>query len=468
MPAITNQPATYTAGEQVTVSLAGITNAAGQPINGAIYYADVLKPLLHKSIESWQSINKFNSTVKGGTAIYSLGIIMTTQDNDETGANINGVQADQISINLDYDKSIFYEVPLVNLARLGIDTTGALDTRGITLDAAYLMNWELGAAQAYTRYIYFKNLQLATNAAKNRVKDNSFIVDPETNTVDSGGLINIVFPSRQTASLDAYRAAWKALVDPLTMTSNLVSSYYTGINSDEFTVLISPRAKNALILAKSNLGSNMSFELLRDGEGERMILAGYNCMEAPFLGTSIAKGVVDKDEAFDFTGIDILPVHKEALAFPIVDILKTMMINPNNGNPRSLHKFAVNKDGGKAIRPQLVIGFSVTYGNLYPDQAVYNQEMGLLLTHLNTAANAVVAADAAPLAAPLETLIKAYTGPKTVIDVANVSTPTTNPVNAATVTTPTAFTASFTVPVLSGKSAQPTLTQGATAYYKNA
>lgn len=100
------------------------------------------------------------------------------------------------------------------------------------------------------------------------------------------------------------------------------------------------------------------------------------------------------------------------------------------------------------------------------DQATYDAELLALTQWLY--GQTIVAASGSPLAAPLIAEVKAYTGAKTVIDIDNIASVLTTPTNAATVTSPTAFQSNFTIPVLSGKSADARPQIGIISNYKNA
>lgn len=99
------------------------------------------------------------------------------------------------------------------------------------------------------------------------------------------------------------------------------------------------------------------------------------------------------------------------------------------------------------------------------DEGTYATELAGLIAFAST--QVVVAANGAPLATPLQAALRAYVGAHTVADTANIVVNSTTPVNAATVTANTAFTASITVPVVSGKSAI-AATVTVSPQYKNA
>lgn len=449
-------------GTVVTVKANEILDSTGQPLNGNVIYKEAQEVISNKKLSKIFEINKYNEKITGGTVVYTLGNRLYTHDLDDTGATVQVGSANQKTLLLDYMKSLVYEKPINDLILFETSTEESK-----TLSGDLIVGWYKEIAEAVERYKFCKNLALAVKGAKDRPADSTLITNVDTMAQDLGGLIPLVFPLNNS-SFDQWRQAFANLATVINMTENMISDQYFGIDPKDFKILISPRVKTKLQLALANLGSELSALSLKQGEGDIMLFNGFETHVVPFLGTNVPVGQIDKKEAFDFTGVDIIMVHREALAFPCAEYMNTVAINFNSGNPRTIVKFKTNKDGGAILREKLVIGFSVSFGELNPDQATYNAERAELETYLADAANAIVAANGVALATPLDVAIKAYTGSKTVLDVANVANIITNPVNAATVSAATAFTFSATIPVVAGKKAIANPLSLARAYYKNA
>lgn len=172
---------------------------------------------------------------------------------------------------------------------------------------------------------------------------------------------------------------------------------------------------------------------------------------------------------------------KVTITTPMLGLLVLNSKTPQALEPIRIVKFVSSEANQNGFANKLLLasyfGTIIEWGNsadiitiikgpIKPDQATYNAEILALTQWLY--GQTIVAAPNSPLAAPLITAVKAYTGAKTVIDIDNIASVTTTPTNAATVTGDTPFQVSFTIPVLSGKSADALPQLGIISNYKNA
>lgn len=83
-----------------------------------------------------------------------------------------------------------------------------------------------------------------------------------------------------------------------------VTEEYIGLDKEDGVLIVSPDFYNTILLSTTNLGSDRS--ALKLENGEVMMIGGIKVMMAPFLGRTYSAGALDKDEAFDFQGANVI------------------------------------------------------------------------------------------------------------------------------------------------------------------
>lgn len=299
----------------------------------SVKYLKNLKVLLSKRVALINATVENREQLDAGTAIYNITKRNITQDY-KRGAGENDVTAIRTEqILLDKSKEINYEIETLDLKRLG----AKFEDGGITISDSYASGWIDAKAKSVEIYLVAKLLSLAVKTAK----DN--------------GIINIALPS--TPKIDDYRMLlWLKISNTLATLKARINDEYIGTDEEDYTLWVSSFFKPLVLLANANLGSESSSQAL--ASGKVLEIGGIKIMECPWLGRNYPAGVIDKQEGFNFLGCDAVLVHKEALAFPFNRGQDNTFILQTNGNIKNFHKFLVSE--GKALRPDLVKGFTVT------------------------------------------------------------------------------------------------------------
>lgn len=325
----------------VTIQSTTINDPAGTggKLDLSVKYWKILGVLLSKKVALINATVQNRDQVDAGTAIYFAAQRNITQNYLKgVGAN-DTTTARNIQVTLDKAKEINFEIETLDLKRLG----AKLENNSVTVGDELVGQWIDAKAKAVEVYLLAKLLQLGVNTA-----------------VDNG-ITNLTLPA--TPSVNDYRQnVWLPIVNTLANLKALVSDELIGTDEEDFYLWVSPRFKNSILLATTNLGSDISTKALIDGSITE--IGGIKCVEATFLGNSYPASTtypygraLDKQESFDFTSCDAVLIHKEALAFPFNRGQENVFVLQGNGNIKNFHKFLVNTDGGIALRKELVKGF---------------------------------------------------------------------------------------------------------------
>lgn len=325
----------------VTIQSTTINDTAGTggKLDLSVKYWKILGVLLSKKVALINATVQNRDQVDAGTAIYFAAQRNITQNYLKgTGTN-DTTSARNIQVTLDKAKEINFEIETLDLKRLG----AKLENNSVTVGDELVGQWIDAKAKAVEVYLLAKLLQLGVNTA-----------------VDNG-ITNLQLPA--TPSVNDYRQnVWLPIVNTLANLKALVSDELIGTDEEDFYLWVSPRFKNSILLATTNLGSDISTKALIDGSITE--IGGIKCVEATFLGNSYPASTtypygraLDKQESFDFTGCDAVLIHKEALAFPFNRGQENVFVLQGNGNIKNFHKFLVNTNGGVALRKELVKGF---------------------------------------------------------------------------------------------------------------
>ncbi|WP_425380894.1 hypothetical protein [Spiroplasma endosymbiont of Polydrusus pterygomalis] len=299
----------------------------------SVKYLKNLKVLLSKRVALINATVENREQLDAGTAIYNVTKRNITQDY-KRGAGENDVteiRTEQILLNK--SKEINYEIETLDLKRLG----AKYEDGGIIISDSYVSGSIAAKAKSVEIYLVAKLLQLAVKTAK----DN--------------GIINIALPS--TPKIDDYRMLlWLKISNTLATLKARINDEYIGTDEEDYVLWVSSFFKPLVLLSTTTLGSDSASQALKDGK--IVEIGGIKIIECPWLGRNYPAGVIDKQESFNFLGCDAVLVHKEALAFPFNRGQDNTFVLQTNGNVKNFHKFLVSD--GKALRPDLVKGFTVT------------------------------------------------------------------------------------------------------------
>lgn len=299
----------------------------------SVKYIKNLKVLLSKRVSLINATTENREQLDSGTAIYNVTKRNITDDYS-SGAGANDVTAIRtVQILLDKSKQIEFEYETLDMKRYG----AKFEEGAITIADSYVSGWIDGKAKSVEIYLVAKLLALGVKTAK------------------ENGIINIALPSNP--KIDDYRMLlWLKISNTLATLKARINDEYIGTDEEDYTLWVSSFFKPLVLLATTTLGSDSASQSLKDGK--IVEIGGIKIVECPWLGRNYPTGVIDKKEGFNFLGCDAVLVHKEALAFPFNRGQDNTFILQTNGNVRNYHKFLVSE--GKALRPDLVKGFTVT------------------------------------------------------------------------------------------------------------
>lgn len=316
----------------------------------SVKYLKNLKVLLSKRVSLINATTENREQLDAGTAIYNITKRNITDDYS-SGAGANDVTAIRtVQILLDKMKQIEFEYETLDMKRYG----AKFEDGAITIADSYVSGWIDGKAKSVEIYLVAKLLALGVKTAK------------------ENGIINIALPSNP--KIDDYRMLlWLKISNTLATLKARINDEYIGTDEEDYTLWVSSFFKPLVLLATTTLGSDSASQALKDGK--IVEIGGIKIVECPWLGRNYPTGVIDKKEGFNFLGCDAVLVHKEALAFPFNRGQDNTFILQTNGNVRNYHKFLVSE--GKALRPDLVKGFTVT-SNVDIATAIENTNLGAI------------------------------------------------------------------------------------------
>ncbi|WP_342276439.1 hypothetical protein [Spiroplasma endosymbiont of Nebria brevicollis] len=316
----------------------------------SVKYIKNLKVLLSKKVALINATTENREQLDSGTAIYNITKRNITRDYTAGAGSNNLTAMNTIQILLDKKKEINLEEETLDLKRLG----ARYEDGNVIVSDSLASSWIDAKAKSVEIYLVAKLLSLAVKTAK----DN--------------GIINIALPSNP--KIDDYRMLlWLKISNTLATLKARISDEYIGTDEEDYTLWVSSFFKPLVLLANSNLGSESSSEAL--ASGKVLQIGGIKIVECPWLGRNYPVGVIDEQEGFNFLGCDAVLVHKEALAFPFNRGQDNTFVLQTNGNIKNFHKFLVSD--GKALRPDLVKGFTVTT-NVDIATAIENTNLGAI------------------------------------------------------------------------------------------
>lgn len=299
----------------------------------SVKYIKNLKVLLSKRVALINATIENREQLDAGTAIYNITKRNITEDYTAgTGAN-NLTAVNTVQILLNKKKEINFEEETLDLKLLG----ARYEDGNVLVSDSLASSWIDAKAKSVEIYLVAKLLSLAVKTAK----DN--------------GIINIALPSNP--KIDDYRMLlWLKISNTLATLKARINDEYIGTDEEDYVLWVSSFFKPLVLLSTTTLGSDSASQALKDGK--IVEIGGIKIIECPWLGRNYPAAVIDKQESFNFLGCDAVLVHKEALAFPFNRGQDNTFVLQSNGNVKNFHKFLVSK--GKALRPDLVKGFTVT------------------------------------------------------------------------------------------------------------
>ncbi|WP_339046793.1 hypothetical protein [Spiroplasma endosymbiont of Colias croceus] len=299
----------------------------------SVKYIKNLKVLLSKRVALINATVENREQLDAGTAIYNITKRNITEDYTAGAGANNNTASDSIQILLNKKKEINFEEETLDLKLLG----AKYEDGNLLVSDSLASSWIDAKAKSVEIYLVAKLLSLGVKTAK----DN--------------GIINIALPSNP--KIDDYRMLlWLKISNTLATLKARINDEYIGTDEEDYVLWVSSFFKPLVLLSTTTLGSDSASQALKDGK--IVEIGGIKIIECPWLGRNYPAGVIDKQESFNFLGCDAVLVHKEALAFPFNRGQDNTFVLQSNGNVKNFHKFLVSE--GKALRPDLVKGFTVT------------------------------------------------------------------------------------------------------------
>lgn len=299
----------------------------------SVKYIKNLKVLLSKRVALINATIENREQLDAGTAIYNITKRNITEDYTAGAGANNQTAMNTIQILLDKKKEINFEEETLDLKRLG----ARYEDGNVLVSDSLASSWIDAKAKSVEIYLVAKLLSLAVKTAK----DND--------------IIKIALPSNP--KIDDYRMLlWLKISNTLATLKARINDEYIGTDEEDYVLWVSSFFKPLVLLSTTTLGSDSASQALKDGK--IVEIGGIKIIECPWLGRNYPAGVIDKQESFNFLGCDAVLVHKEALAFPFNRGQDNTFVLQSNGNVKNFHKFLVSE--GKALRPDLVKGFTVT------------------------------------------------------------------------------------------------------------
>ena len=298
----------------------------------ALEYVKILPVLMSKNVGNMVATIANATQMNSGTAIYYKSRRNFVKNYKRQETTPDPVKVFYEYVNLDQEKILTYTFETLDLTRLGVKFT----SDSMTISEAFLTSWVQGRAKSFEAYIHAKATMLAVEAGT------------------ESGVLDLNVDSTKTTDWAELKAqVWAPLADLKADFMGMVSSTFIGIDAEDLIFIVSPKLVNRLILTVTNYSDSARGALLRGEIGE---IAGLRIQVNNFLGKKYSTNTFDQDETFDFSSLDGILLHKEALGVPwnMGQLMTT--IQPNTGNPNFIHKFLVNSKGGIVLRPQLVKG----------------------------------------------------------------------------------------------------------------
>ena len=310
-------------------------------IDLSIQYIKQLYIHMNKRVALMNATTENITSVAGGTAIYYISRRNIVRDYSAGKKLPDAVHEFQVQIVLDQRKEILFSYESLDLLLLGAQFKGD----NLIVSQAFVNGWLDGRAKSVEAYFYAKLTELAVKT----IQSQESIIDLN---IDS---------SKQSEIAELRAQVWLPIANKIAELQSLVTSTYIGLSPEDYTLWVSPKLANYLLLSTTTLGGDSSKKSLEDGV--IMEIAGIKIIQNPFIGKDYGINTFDQLETFDFTAVDGMLIHKESLAFPFnKGVIKTT-IDPLNGNFNFLHKFVVNKNGGQALRPSTISGFKLNISN---------------------------------------------------------------------------------------------------------
>lgn len=333
---------TLNPGTQYTITANTVFDGSGNTINLGIIYKKSLSVLMSKRIGLINAtVENYTTMGMAGVAKYYVARRNISRDYTAGTEAPDEVSTRPVNVPLDYRKEVSYTYETLDLAQLGVKIE---DGQG-TVSGIMLQGWIDAKAKSVEAYLYAKLLKLSVATSLN---------------TGAGAPAKITATLTATPTLDEYRNLWDTIASSIYSFMNKIKEEYIGLDFEDGALLAAPQLYSKLILATTNLGSDRAQAKLEQGMPSFTMIGGIKVIPAPFLGEQYAAGVLDKTEAFDFSGVNLIWVHKQALAFPMSMGQANVFVLPTNGNIHNFHKFMVNKDGGVALRPSAIQAFEIT------------------------------------------------------------------------------------------------------------
>lgn len=271
--------------------------------------------------------------IAGGTAIYY--VTKGINPRNYTGGKTNDTNnVRSVSINIDQDKEVSTVINPRDITKNG----GVFKNGGVTIGNAFLdaFIFNLKARQEANISAYVMNA-MVTEAKKSITTFN--VKDPNALTVQDANLI------------------YQQLQDVANDIRSTIDDEVLGIANDQIYIIASLKGMKYLNVLLTGLNaSNEAYQTLVKNRITE--IRGLNVIEATFLGNTYNKGVLDKDVAFDFSGLDFVIAVEKTIAVPWVNVVPlTTILLPTDRSIKNYTSWSISN--GKALYPQLIKGFTI-------------------------------------------------------------------------------------------------------------
>lgn len=271
--------------------------------------------------------------VAAGTALYYVTKGINPKNSD--GGKVNDTNSVRsVAINIDQDKEISTVISPFDVKKNGGHFEGSNVTIGNAFLDAFIFN--LKARQEANISAYVMNT-LVTQAKKSVTTFN--VTDPDALTTADANLI------------------YQQIQDIANGLRSTIDDEVLGISETQIYIIASLKGMKYLNVLLTGLNaSNEAFDVLVKNRIKE--IRGLNVIEATFLGNSYAKGKLDQDVAFDFSGLDFIIAVEKTIAVPWVNVVPlTTILLPTDRSIKNFASWSISN--GKALYPQLIKGLTI-------------------------------------------------------------------------------------------------------------
>lgn len=148
-----------------------------------------------------------------------------------------------------------------------------------------------------------------------------------------------VLPMKTIANADEANDAYFKIADKVLELTDIIDDVSIGTNKEDFSFAVSRRAHLGLVKAHiKDSGTEKTHSVLATGELYQNKILGTYVQESFWLDRDIAKDDIDLDLAFQFSGVNALLVHNDAVANPFAYEYNKILEDNNTANKKLIYK----------------------------------------------------------------------------------------------------------------------------------